>query len=590
MMISSTVVRWAVGLGIGILGVQVAEAQPFPTNNNPANQIRFATRAAADARRLELIKFIWQDGLPKTRPQIAVDVRMPNEAFDINPQNVTRIDRLDVDVSDFDFHSISYLFHPKNVSRAHRVVIVHQGHSSNLEAGVGATADHLLQNGFTVLAMKMPLYNWSEDATATIPSRGEVRFKDHNDLLAKVAPSGSGVGFRLFLEPVVQCINHLVAADPQLLDISMIGLSGGGWTTSMMAAIDERIRLSVPVAGSAPLYIRNSDASSVGDAEQYWPALYAENIQEDGAGGGVCTWLEIYALGGFGERRQQIHVSNEFDSCCFSGRSFETYRSIVAQKVADLGAGQWQHVLDSSHHTHKISGHVIEAVIDPALEISKPIPSSSGLPIVALFDNQTNEFPDHWSHDHASGRHSTTVEKEGVATIRGRGLASIICDAPINPQSRGPITMKIKIKSISEDNFGGVFLTDDFGRGHQLGILFNPATKQLAVNADRGDGFQLPGDRLELGAIPDYHGGEITMSLTFDADGFSVQFESAQNCRYESGRRSWTEIPNGFAVSSLGDHAHVFIQSFDTDQGSEASMTVESISIAAAPASAAAKH
>ena len=586
----STFVGWTVGLGVGILGIQSAESQPFLTNNNPANQIRFATRAAADARRLELIKFIWLDGLPATRPKIAVDVRMPNEAFDINPQNVARIDRLDVDVSHFDFHSISYLFHPKNVSRAHRVVTVHQGHSSNLEAGVGASADHLLQNGFAVLVIKMPLYNWSDDATATIPTQGEMRFKDHNDLLAKVAPSGSGIGFRLFLEPVVQCINHLIAADPQLIDISMIGLSGGGWTTSMMAAIDERIRLNVPVAGSAPLYIRNADASSVGDAEQYWPALYAENIQEDGTGGGVCTWLEIYALGGFGERRRQIHISNEFDSCCFSGRSFESYRSIVAQKVADLGAGQWQHVLDSSHQTHKISGHVIESVIDPALGISNPIPPSSGLPIVALFDNQMDAFPDHWSHDPASGPHSTTVEKEGAATIRGRGLASIICDAPINPQGRGAIKMTIKLKSISEDNFGGVFLTNDFERGRQLGVLFNPATKQLAVNADRGDGFQLPGDRLELGTVSDYHGGELTMSLTFDAEGFSVEFEAEQNCRYASGRRVWTEIPNGFSVSSLGDHAHVFIQSFDTDGDKEASMAVESISIAAATAPSAAKH
>ena len=37
---------------------------------------------------------------------------------------------------------------------------------------------------------------------------------------------------------------------------SMIGLSGGGWTTVVYAAIDERISDSFSVAGSIPFYLR----------------------------------------------------------------------------------------------------------------------------------------------------------------------------------------------------------------------------------------------------------------------------------------------------------------------------------------------
>ena len=43
-----------------------ALAQPpqLPTNNDPNNQIRFSTPAAADAVRVRLTNFIWTDGLP----------------------------------------------------------------------------------------------------------------------------------------------------------------------------------------------------------------------------------------------------------------------------------------------------------------------------------------------------------------------------------------------------------------------------------------------------------------------------------------------------------------------------------------------
>lgn len=40
--------------------------------------------------------------------------------------------------------------------------------------------------------------------------------------------------------------------------IAMTGLSGGGWTTTVMGALDTRIQLSVPVAGSMPCDFRHT--------------------------------------------------------------------------------------------------------------------------------------------------------------------------------------------------------------------------------------------------------------------------------------------------------------------------------------------
>jgi hypothetical protein len=147
----------------------------------------------------------------------------------------------------------------------------------------------------------------------------------------------------------------------------MVGVSGGGGVTSMAAAIDPRIRLSFPVAGSAPLYSRNRDLASVGDAEQYYVPLYAEDIAADGTGGGVATWLEIYALGGYGAGRKQIMVTNLFDPCCFSGKFADTFRNIVASKVGALGAGTWEYHRDTTSTAHEISVNTLDTIVLPAL-------------------------------------------------------------------------------------------------------------------------------------------------------------------------------------------------------------------------------
>jgi hypothetical protein len=171
---------------------------------------------------------------------------------------------------------------------------------------------------------------------------------------------------------VVQVINYFQSVTPHAGDVSMMGLSGGGWSTSMMAAPDTRIKLSVPVAGSFPFYLRNVDPNSMGDAEQDNLAMFDENVAADGSGGGVVTWLEVYALGGCGEGRRQIMVSNRYDQF-FSGTAGDSFKDIVSGLVAQrLGKGKWDYFLDATHgdaahREHLISPHVTDQVLLPAL-------------------------------------------------------------------------------------------------------------------------------------------------------------------------------------------------------------------------------
>lgn len=353
-----------------------AAGKDLPTNNNPNRQIRFRTPAEAEARREKLINFIWSEGLPETLPHVTRGIAYPDGLTDIDPSVVARVDELSIEVSGYNFFTKSYLLHPRCGRNANRLVIIQQGHGDHLDISLGRTADHLLRHGFTVALMHMPLLGWNTDNKGTIPAGATFEFSargttGHNEIFDELSDTLGGATFRFFLEPIVQCVNHFIACNPCAVDVSMIGLSGGGWTTSMAAAIDRRIRLSVPVAGSAPLYVRNADPRSVGDAEQFYAPLYNENIAADGSGGGVATWLEIYALGAYGPCRRQVMVTNEFDTCCFSGHFADSFKQIVADTVQnDLCQGKWSHVLDSTHKSHIISPFTIQTVIDPLLGIT----------------------------------------------------------------------------------------------------------------------------------------------------------------------------------------------------------------------------
>ena len=370
----------AVVLVVGAwLAAGFAAANPLPTNNDPNNQIRFSTAGAANAKRQQLTNFIWATGLPvSAMPTITANVGASIFGADlsgINPSLVSQVTRLDADVSGYDFHSISYLLTPTNAAHATRVVIVHQGHSSSntpLDNGVGNTVNALLLQGFSVNVMQMPLFGWNNDTTALVPGQGVLNygtsFDGHAAIINSTGPALGGTGFRLFLEPVIQSINYFASLSG-LVDVSMIGISGGGWTTNMVAAIDTRVGLSIPVAGSAPLFSRNNDPPSVGDLEQYYQPLYGENIAQDGSGGGVATWMEIYALGGYGAARKQVMVTNEFDPCCFSGLFADPFKDIVSNAVDLLNAGNWDYYLDSTSQLHEITGNTMSRVLFPALGV-----------------------------------------------------------------------------------------------------------------------------------------------------------------------------------------------------------------------------
>jgi hypothetical protein len=124
----------------------------------------------------------------------------------------------------------------------------------------------------------------------------------HDKLFDATLKEGSPLKF--FLEPIVRTVNYLVKEKAGLKEIDMMGLSGGGWTTTVYAAIDVRIIKSFPVAGTLPLYLRGSNYNH--DLEQYYAPLY-----------GIAGYKDLYVLGSSGEGRMQVQILNRYDDCCF---------------------------------------------------------------------------------------------------------------------------------------------------------------------------------------------------------------------------------------------------------------------------------
>lgn len=217
-------------------------------------------RSAADVleRRKALIEFIrGSEGWPVRLPEV-----VPNIANPIAPvQGFARVDELRIDMIP-GLQGLAWHFFPEKANGA--LVVVHHGHSASFAGdwGLVSTINALLREGYGVLAVHMPHKRPGDDTGR------------HNEMF-ELKTTGSPM--KWFLESTAVSLNYLksrAAADqfPAYRDFHMTGLSGGGWTTTVYAAIDPSIRVSVPVAGTIPLYLRAR--GSVGDREQTDRAFY----------------------------------------------------------------------------------------------------------------------------------------------------------------------------------------------------------------------------------------------------------------------------------------------------------------------------
>lgn len=199
----------------------------------------------------------------------------------------------------------------------------------------------LVAAGFEVITIDMPISGLNAAPTVSGPS-GPVTLTSHDQM--PLVKSADYNPLRMFLEPVTAVVNELRGRG--ITHIGMAGLSGGGWTTDLYAAIDPRIDASYSIAGSMPDYARpyTPPHDSTGDWEQ----------REVGAGLHV-DYMDLYILASIGTNRRHVNLHNVNDDCCFGGYIANHYAPAVHAVVNAIGTGSYDVAFDTTATTHTVS-------------------------------------------------------------------------------------------------------------------------------------------------------------------------------------------------------------------------------------------
>ncbi|HEX5709558.1 MAG TPA: choice-of-anchor Q domain-containing protein [Pyrinomonadaceae bacterium] len=327
------------------------DIDPAYTKPSVRSLIGMANAAEVASKREALARYVWGDeGFPASKlppsGAVARGVTSPIK----NLKNLARVDRITLDaplprsVPPVELRSVVYHLRPQ--TRLGRLVIVQQGHVPDIPAplepnGIERAAAFYLELGYDVLVLQMPLTGNNSHPSFPFTALnnahdqlGDYRTPDLNPL-------------KYFVEPVAVSLNHLLS-ESSYTQVAMTGISGGGWTTTLYAALDPRVQVSIPVAGSLPAYLRTGPCGQR-DAVDW----------EQAAVGSFLDYTGLYLLGAQGAGRVQMQVYNQFDSCCFAGVRYKTYEPTVKQVLAEIGAGAFGVLLDASHREHTISPPVL---------------------------------------------------------------------------------------------------------------------------------------------------------------------------------------------------------------------------------------
>lgn len=291
-------------------------------------------------KRAFLINFIWDNNVISEKLPNSIEENFQDPMFSkIN--NLKQINKLET-ISEYNINSISYHFIPEKSNN--KLVIYHQGHDGDFINGV-ETIEYLLDKEYSVLALSMPLTGKNNQPIINHPSFGKIKLLSHDHFA--LLETKNFEPMKLFFEPIARGLNYL-DSHFDYHSYSMVGISGGGWTTTIYSAIDERISKSFSVAGSYPIYLR-SEPKNFGDYEQTRHELYSK-----------VNYLELYLLGA--NQQLQVQIFNENDPCCFSGSGATTFEQIIQSKIKNIGSGSFEIYIDKSQNEHKISKNSLELI------------------------------------------------------------------------------------------------------------------------------------------------------------------------------------------------------------------------------------
>jgi len=312
---------------------------------DPSSLITIHNKEDVIQKRNSLINYIWKGQYFPTQTLPTKIEREINESQFADLTNISHIDKITISMK-YDVNSYSYLIVGKNDNQ--KLVIYHHGHDGDFMLGKN-TIQNLLNEGYSVLAFSMPLIGMNNQPEIDIPNIGKLKLTSHYYFWFLESNDFSPIQY--FLDPIVISLNY-VEKQYQFDSINMIGISGGGWTTVIYSALDERVSQSYSIAGSLPIFLR-SNQNDIGDYEQILPELY-----------NIANYLDLYIMSSYGDNRKFVQIFNKFDPCCFSGERAKIYSDEIQSTLSKLGKGEFEIHIDDTHKNHKISNHALEIILN----------------------------------------------------------------------------------------------------------------------------------------------------------------------------------------------------------------------------------
>jgi hypothetical protein len=241
-----------------------------------------------------------------------------------------------------------------------RALIWHNGHES--EANGLGIARVLAARGFLVVVMNMPMYGPSFTPLPVLELVYQ-RWQAEGDYVRSCGgwpPYGGHElfacydhGLQYFVTPVVSVVNWLTRRG--IRDVSMGGLSGGGWTTVVAAALDPRIKRSFSVAGSLPQRLFPPERFCQPTLP---PLMSTHGCNLDWEGREVLKAADydvLYLLAALERGRLHVGIWNQYDSDTFAGDYRHLWAPQVRQSLRRLRGGRVTALQDSQNRTHSVS-------------------------------------------------------------------------------------------------------------------------------------------------------------------------------------------------------------------------------------------
>ncbi len=234
--------------------------------------------------------------------------------------------------------------------RTRTLLLYHNGHETDTAVtDYDGVAAHFNALGFDVAEFDLPLYGFNALGGG----------RPSHEWFEPYEKAGVRC-LRYFVEPVVLMTDYALRR-LGYERVVMLGLSGGGWTTTLAAAVDTRITLSFPVAGSLPFDMYDPRYDS-----RDWEQLPERPVFN------VTSMRDLYVLGGSGgEGRGQLQLLHMMDSCCWTACTRQQAIAAYNAQVQSAGANFRTAVTAGNVHEVNVRDKVIVAMFAQLLAQGK---------------------------------------------------------------------------------------------------------------------------------------------------------------------------------------------------------------------------